>query len=285
MCYMKSLTLSQKIAAKTIVMIIFLFKLRNRATRKKIAFVIARIIFAISPKTRRRSINNLRIAMSSQSSDDRIRHLAVAAYQHIVFGVLENFWFEDLEYTFEMDTATKALMASGVPLSIATMHLSCYEAVPFALQKLTGRVTTLSKIPKFAAGLYSVYAKNGVCCVDKSQVGAFFSLLGKISSNGVVCLHSDHFSSDTNVEFFQQKTGAPAGPAMLSACAKTPLLIAYAVLEKNNTYTIHVETVSEFPIGQSPKAFQFAMQTIYRQFETIILKYPEQWCWFYKRWR
>jgi lauroyl/myristoyl acyltransferase len=282
---MKSLTLSQNIAAKTIVMIIFLFKLGNRQTRKKIAFGIARIIFALSPKTRKRSINNLRVAMTDQSSEDRIQYLAITAYQHIVFGVLENFWFEDLEYTFEMDKETKAIIASGVPLSIATMHLSCYEAVPFALQKLTGRVTTLSKVPKFAAGLFSLYAKNGVCCVDKSQAGAFFSLLRKVSSNGVVCLHSDHFGSDTDVEFFQKKTGAPAGPVMLSAYAKTPLLVAYAVLEKNNTYTIHLETVSEFPIGQSPKAFQFAMQTIYRQFETIILTYPEQWCWFYKRWR
>ena len=282
---MKSLTLSQKIAAKTIIIIIFLFKLRNRATRKKIAFVIARIIFAVSPKTRNRSINNLRIAMPHESSDDRIRYLAITAYQHIVFGVLENFWFEDVEYTFEMDTATKALIASGVPISIATMHLSCYEAVPFALQKLTGRVTTLSKIPKFAAGLYSVYEKNGVRCVDKSQGGAFFSLLSNTSSNGVVCLHSDHFGSDTEVEFFQQKTGAPAGSAMLSAYAKTPLLIAYAVLEKNNTYTVHIEMVSQSPVGKSPIAFQFAMQTIYRQFETIILTYPEQWCWFYKRWQ
>ncbi|AGH44228.1 hypothetical protein [Paraglaciecola psychrophila] len=229
---MNNLTLSQKIAAKTIVMIIFLFKLGNRQTRKKIAFGIARIIFALSPKTRKRSINNLRVAMTDQSSEDRIQYLAITAYQHIVFGVLEIFWFEDLEYTFEMDKETKAIIASGVPLSIATMHLSCYEAVPFALQKLTGRVTTLSKVPKFAAGLFSLYAKNGVCCVDKSQAGAFFSLLRKISSNGVVCLHSDHFGSDTDVEFFQKKTGAPAGPVMLSAYAKTPLLVAYAVLEK-----------------------------------------------------
>jgi KDO2-lipid IV(A) lauroyltransferase len=285
MSYIKSLTLSQRIAAKTIVIVIFLFKLRNRAARKKIAFGIARIIFALSPKTRKRSVSNLRIAMPDQMSDDSIRYLAVTAYQYIVFGVLENFWFEDLEYTFEMDAATKALIESGDPLSIATMHLSCYEAVPFALQKLIGRVTTLSKVPKFAAGLHSVYAQNGVCCVDKSQVGAFLALLGKIGSNGVVCLHSDHFGHDTEVEFFHQKTGAAAGPAMLSAYAKTPLLMAYAVLENNNTYTIHIETVSQFPIGKSPKAFQFAMQTIYRQFETIIYKYPEQWCWFYKRWR
>ena len=282
---MKDLTFSQRIAAKTIVMIIFLFKLRSRETRKKIAFGIARIIFALSPRTRKRSIDNLRIAIPDESSDDRIKYLAITAYQHIVFGVLENFWFEDLEYTFQMDKATKAIIASDVPLSIATMHLSCYEAVPFALQKLTGRVTTLSKVPKVAAGLNDIYAKNGVCCVDKSQAGAFFSLLSKVSSNGVICLHSDHFGSDTDVEFFQQKTGAPAGPAMLSAYAKTPLLIAYAVLEKNNTYTVHIEMVSQSPVGKSPIAFQFAMQTIYRQFETIILTYPEQWCWFYKRWQ
>ena len=282
---MKTLTLSQKIAENTIVMIIFLFKLGKRATRKKIAFVIARIIFNISPKTRKRSINNLRGAMPIQTSDDRIKYLAATAYQNIVFGVLENFWFEDLEYTFEMNNETKTIIASGVPLSIATMHLSCYEAVPFALQKLTGRVTTLSKVPKLATGLFSLYAKNGVCCVDTSQTGVFFDLLSKLTSNGVVCLHSDHFGVDTDVEFFQKKTGAPAGPVMLSAYAKTPLLIAYAVLEKNNTYTIHIETVSQYPIGQSPKAFQFAMQTIYRKFETIILKHPEQWCWFYKRWR
>jgi lauroyl/myristoyl acyltransferase len=282
---MKTLTLSQKIAEKTITMIIFLFKLGNRATRKKIAFRIARIIFAISPKTRKRSINNLRGAMPSQTSDEKIQYLAATAYQNIVFGVLENFWFEDLEYTFEMNHETKAIIASGVPLSIATMHLSCYEAVPFALQKLTGRVTTLSKVPKLATGLFSLYAKNGVCCVDTSQAGVFFHLLSKLTSNGVVCLHSDHFGSDTDVEFFQKKTSAPAGPAMLSAYAKTPLLIAYAVLENNNTYTIHIKTVSQSPIGQSPRAFQFAMQTIYRQFETIILQHPEQWCWFYKRWR
>ena len=247
--------------------------------------MIARVIFTLSPKTKKRSIHNLRIAIPDETNDDKIRYLAVTAYQHCVFGVLEVFWFEDVEYTFEMDAATKKLVASGVPLSIATMHLSCCEAVPFALQALTGRVTTVSKVPKLTAGLQSLYEKHGVCCIDKSKAGTFFSLLSKINVNGVICLHSDHFGSDVDVEFFKQKTGAPAGPAMLSAQAKTPLLIAYAVLEKNNTYTIHIETVSLLPVGQSLDAFQFAMQTIYRRFEIIILKYPEQWCWFYKRWQ
>lgn len=162
---------------------------------------LATLILATSSKTRTRAIANIKRAFSNLSNKEA-RALAVSSYQNIVYGVFESFWLDEIETHFDIDDDAKMLLLSGEPLSVATMHMNCYEMVPFALQNLTDRSTTLSNIPEFLLCADEVYTKHGIRYFNKKNGKSFIQLLGAIRSNKVVSLHSDHFSNDTQVEFF-----------------------------------------------------------------------------------
>lgn len=264
--------------------IVTLFKSVDRKTRKRIAFGLASLIFALATKTRKRAMNNIANALPHLTLLE-VKELSYLSYKNIVFGVLECFWLDELEFEFELDPAAKEILESGLGVSVATMHMSCYEVVPVALQKLTQRSTTLSKIPVFLECAKKIYLDMGIDCINKSGADCFFPLLKAIKQNQVVSLHSDHHAADIKLKFFGQQTGAPSGAAMLSAYAKTPLLLSYALLQESGKYKVYVETVNAKPIQSNNGDVTLAMEAVYNRFESIICQFPEQWYWSYKRWR
>jgi len=265
-------------------LLISVFKLFPRTGRRTFARGTAWLIFNLAKKTRLRAQANISRAMPYLNNHE-VRLTAIDSYKNIVHGVLECFWLDELEFEFDIDEKTRAILNSGRGVSIATMHMGCYEIVPFAIQALTQRSSTLSNIPDFLHCAKKVYAQADIHCINKKESGAFLQLLKGIRQNRVVSLHSDHYADDMELNFFSQKTGAPCGAAMLSAYGKTPLLLSYGILLPNGKYKIYIETLSQEPVGPSKDSLQQAMKDIYRRFEHIILQYPEHWYWSYKRWR
>lgn len=266
-----------------ILVVVGIFRVFPRTSRRTFAFFIAKAIFLLAQRTRKRAMSNIVAAMPNLTQKEA-KKIALRSYKNIVFGVLECFWLEELEIEYCFDDEVNQLLASGNGLMVATMHMSCYEIVPFALQRLTQRSTTLSNVPEFASSARQVYEQAGIDCIHKKQPNAFLDLLQALKNHSVVSLHSDHFANDLSVSFFGRKTGAPSGVAMLSAIAKVPLLVGYAVLNRDGKYQVSIELLDS--LSEKVRADpNLTMQHIYQKFEQIILQYPEQWYWSYKRWR
>jgi len=256
----------------------------SRSTRFKFASFIAPIILKLSKKTRLRAIANVTNAMPTLNKN-QVYDIVIASYKTIVFGVLECFWLDEIEMDIECDENTLMLLNNAKGVSVATMHMSCYELAPFSIQKLIGSATTLSKIPTFFKSAADIYKNANIKVIDKHQPNAFFSLLQASRNNEAICLHADHYATDVDVCFFNQQTKAPSGTAMISAFNKVPLLLCYPVLNDNGRYTVYFETVVDTYIENTPQAIESAMQTIYQKFEAIITKHPSQWYWSYNRWK
>ena len=273
-----------KLVGKLVFPVIRFIRGFKREGRKRIAHVVARLIFTFARKTRRRAINNVTQAFPFITPVEA-ELLAISAYENIVFGVFECFWLEEVPYQVHMTDEAKALLESKNGLVVATMHMGCYEIVPYVVQKLTGRSTTMSKIPDFIPDGLSVYQQSGIYCVNKKESGGFLKLVNSVKTGDVVSLHSDHYATDTKVRFFGRKTQAPCGAAMLSALTKAPLLIAYGVLDHNDTYQVYFECVEAGGVNPQHNGVEWAMREVYQRFEKIILQFPEQWYWSYNRWR
>ncbi|MFT5755684.1 MAG: lauroyl/myristoyl acyltransferase [Alteromonadaceae bacterium] len=263
--------------------IISSLKLFSRTTRRKIIFYIAAKSLKLTHKTRKMAINNISNAMP-WLNEEEVAQIVLSSYQTIAFGVMECFWLTDIKFKISCDDKTRRLLDSA-GVSIATMHMSCYELAPFSIQQLTGSVATLSNIPTFIRSIKEVYRAANIKAIDKNQPHAFIDLLQAARDKHAICLHVDHYKSDVAVSFFNRKTMAPSGSAMLSSYSKAPLLLCYPILEKNGDYTLYIETISEKPVGSSKNEISLAMQKIYQRLETIILEYPNQWYWSYNRWR
>ena len=256
----------------------------SRKTRFKFSSFIAPLILKVSKKTRLRAITNVTNAMP-QLTSAQVNAVVIASYKTIVFGVLECFWLDEIEMDIECDENTLMLLNNAKGVSVATMHMSCYELAPFSIQKLVGSATTLSKIPTFIKSAANIYKNANIKVIDKNKPNAFFSLLQASRKNEVICLHADHYATDVDVFFFNQQTKAPSGTAMISAYNKVPLLLCYPVLNDNGRYTVFFETVVDTYVENNPQAIESAVQQIYQKFETIITQHPNQWYWSYNRWR
>lgn len=278
------LTFKHRAINALVMVIISSLKLLSREKRQGFAHGLAWVIFKVSRKTRVRAIANVCRALPELNGLDAER-MAMQSYKNIVFGLFETFWLDKISFNFDIDSQSKTLLESGQALSVATMHMSCYEAVPFALQRLTNRSVTLSNIPPFLLSAQKLYQGLGITCFNKRDKASFLQLLTAIKRKQVISLHSDHYGKDVDVCFFKQQTKAPHGAAMLSAYGNAPLLIAYTVLDDNGSYKLIVRTISAQGIENQRSAIAQATQTIYQHFEQAILAYPEQWYWSYNRWR
>jgi lauroyl/myristoyl acyltransferase len=265
-------------------MIIWVVKLFKRTQRQKFAKSIANIIFKSSKKTKKRAISNITLALP-QLTKAQVEQLALESYRNIVCGVFECFWLDELDIDIECDEATLQLLHNEKGAAVATMHMSCYEIVPVAIERLVGKVTTMSKIPSFVKSAADIYKKSNITVINAKESNAFMQLLEATKKKNVICLHADHFSKNIPVNFFGRETSAPGGIAMVSAYQKVPLLICYALLQKNGRYKVVLETVNAGQVENDTQAITQAMGAIYQRFEEIIKAHPQQWYWSYNRWR
>lgn len=264
--------------------IIKCLKLFSRCQRQKFAKAIAKLILNNAKKTRNRAIKNIASALPHLNAA-QVKKLAYKSYQNIVCGVLECFWLNELAIDIECDEQTLELLHNVEGTAVATMHMSCYEIAPVAIERLVGRATTMSKIPDFLKSAEDIYQQSNITVINSKDPNAFMQLLQEAKNKSVICLHADHFSTNVTVKFFNRETSAPSGIAIVSAFQKVPLLICYALLQENGRYKVVFETVSTTPVENSTQAITQAMENIYQRFEEIIKAHPEQWYWSYNRWR
>lgn len=264
--------------------VIWLLRQFPRDKRKLFATFCANLILKFAHKTRNRALANITNAMPNLSAAEA-KSIVKISYQTIVFGVMECFWLDELPIDIECSESTLELLNSKCGVSIATMHMSCYELVPFAVQSLIGQATTLSKIPPFIKNATDIYHQANITVINKNQQHSLIKLLQTTKTNAAICLHADHYARDVDVTFFNRQTSAPSGPAAISAYSKSPLLIAYPILQSNNRYKVIIETLVDTHVGSTSGEINHAMQCIYHRFEEIISTNANQWYWSYNRWR
>jgi KDO2-lipid IV(A) lauroyltransferase len=264
-------------------------------TRRNSIKRLGKLILRCAKKTRQRAISNIQNALPALSMAE-VETLAYDAYANCAFGVAESLWLEQLEPDIFCDEATLKILQSGEGACIATMHLGCYEAVPLAVQKFSGKSVTLTNIPHFIEDGMQFYAKANIVAVNKNDTDAFATLLRHTCSNAYISLHSDLHANQIELDFFDRKVKAPAGIAMLSKMTKKPLLLAYAVYQDDGKIQVFFETIIDkysktndhattMTADISNQPVEQIMSHIYQRFEQIIKQYPDQWYWSYNRWR
>lgn len=270
---------------RAIVLLMGLLGRLSARQRQRFAGIVAPLILRCAKRTDARLAANLALALPQLDAAQR-RTLALRSYRNICLGVLDTFWLDKLQLDIEFsDIAVRRIIEGGGGASIVTLHMGCFEVVALAVQRLTGRSSTMSNIPPHLQCVSRLYQAAGIACVHKSKPGGFFDLICAAKRGAYVTLHGDHYGSDMPVSFFGRPTHAPGGAVMLAALASKPLLLGYAVLSEAGRYRVVFETLVEHPLPRQPAELAWAMGRVYRRFEQVIRQHPEHWYWSYKRWR
>jgi KDO2-lipid IV(A) lauroyltransferase len=103
-----------------------------------------------------------------------------------------------------------------------------------------------------------------------------------LSQNGILGLVSDQDAKKSGVfvNFFGKKASTSKGAALFHINNKSPIIIALCNKNSFKNYKINF-----IPIDTSKKSVQEITQTYTTILEQNIIKSPEQYFWFHRRWK
>lgn len=276
--------LPRRLASLVVAALLAILGQLSPAIRQRLAHATASAVLACARSTRLRLLDNVRQAFPLLEEDE-VRRIGYRSYQTIYAGVLDSFWLSELRLDIDRDDTARRTLEGEHGAIVITLHTCCYEVASLAVQRLTGRSTTLSYVPAYLTQAFDFYRNAGIEWIHKKAPGAFFSLVDAARRGRFVTLHGDHHANEVGVHFFGRPVGAPCGGPMLSALAGRPLLLAYARYVAAGHYRVCFETLSAAPVPRDRDALARTTQHLYTRFEQIISEHPEQWYWSYKRWR
>ncbi|MBI5395015.1 MAG: hypothetical protein HZA91_06920 [Verrucomicrobia bacterium] len=113
-------------------------------------------------------------------------------------------------------------------------------------------------------------------------------VLRRLRENKVICLLFDENARDAGIElpFFGRPVSTYKGPAYFALRSGCPILCVYFVRQDDQRLRYIIErTIYPVRKGTLEEDIARIMREMNQSLEVMLRKYPEQWYWFYKRWR
>lgn len=315
---MKKISLKHKLEYKFT--ILFLNSIMKKPERKrfKIAENLGLIAYRLLKHRKKIAIANVKLAFPDMPMNDILK-IVKKSYVIMAKAFVSSLWID--EYTakegnvtikglenitkYNIDAKDNGIEKKGV--MVALIHMGHMEAstkvsdiFPFVTVAKRQRNPLINKL------ITSTRSSSTIEVILKSK-NTTRELLPHIKQKKVVALFSDHRDKGADVTFFGQKTVAPTGAVSLALKYNMPLILAYNVMNDDNTSTTYFEelplinsaTKKSYNVSSTtkndgtnaPAKNNFKQDVVYNtqllitNMESVIKKHPEQWLWFHDRWK
>jgi len=183
-------------------------------------------------------------------------------------------------------------LAEGRGLILATAHFGNFDLVGQVLAGRAFQVTALAE-PLEPPRLFRLVMSLRNCQgLSFEPVGpaALRSVLRALRRGEIVGLACDRDLQGNGLKlpFFGEEARLPAGAVYLALKTGAPIVPAFVVRHRNNTFTAFVEEpirVSETESENEEEAVRLGAQTIAALLEKYISRYPDQWIVFDPIWK
>ncbi|MBU3014484.1 lipid A biosynthesis acyltransferase [Poseidonibacter lekithochrous] len=125
--------------------------------------------------------------------------------------------------------------------------------------------------------------------IDQSegQLSVSIEIANAISNNEVIAIMTDRPTSKKykyKINFFNKDAYFNINPFKIAYRTKTPMLACFTILTGLQEYTVKTITINlDFTLNQN-EALDKAINEYTKEFESILIKYPNQWFNFYNFW-
>lgn len=273
--------------------IIFLLGLFPISVSHSLARSTAALVYRLSPKRKKKTLDNLDLAFGDTKSKEEKNQIARASFQTAALSFIEFLTIEKKikgqpEKYFEF-TGTEHLeeafrLGKGVVLVIS--HLGSWEYLAF-LPFLRGYpcsvVVRPIKNPYVYRWAQRLRRSTKLNPIDKNK--SVKKILRELKSNHLVALLIDQWAGNDGiwVDFFGTPTSTTSVPARLANKYGTVLVPAYCLRTRQGYYQIRIEPSIHIESGENWEAR--STLKLNRQLEEMIRSFPEQWIWSHHRWR
>lgn len=253
--------------------------------------LLGRLGYYLDRRHRNAAYKNLRIAFASSKEPAELQRILKGCFVNICLSFVEMLRLpridskyierfvevEGREYFEESFRKGKGLILlashfGNWELAMAVCAVSGYPFSVVAQKQRSGLLDGLLNDYRRAKG-YKVIP------VERSVREAISDLKG----GRVLALVADHGggSESSMIDFFSRPASTPAGAVRLALQLNAPLLLAHAV-RRGGKY--HKITLSR-PLDLIPEDIDSNLQRINKYIEGYVRENPEQYLWFYKRWK
>lgn len=260
---------------------------------KLIAKVLSRIVLIASSKSRKIIQTNLDIAFPEKTTEEK-KKILLKSSENMVLTILETVWIprkinkikQLVEIAPQIVDELKEIQSNGQGIILVTPHLGNWEAGSLALSANGIKMSVVAQevhIPIFEKLITDCRQKLGAKLIHAD--GAARGILKALKSGQAIGFLMDQ---NTKIEkggqfcdFFGLQVPTTKLPIAMKKHTKCAIkVIVFA--RKNGKFVTKLVPLNQNIDNQTDDQL---LQSLISANEQIIKKYPEQWCWLYKRFR
>ena len=246
-------------------------------------------MYYIIPIRKKVAFINIKIAFPDKTPKE-INRIIKKSYMHyglIMIEFIRNTTLKDNNNYCITNNARQLLDSSSKGLIFMTAHIGNWEMLlPIVSQykKMAAIVRTQknSSADKF---FYKARNYNNVEIISKK--GSKKKMLRSLYNNCILTLATDQNAKDKGVmiDFFGKPASFPKGAGHFYFLTKLKIIIGFCVLDDNMNYHFNLEFLDiKDNIEQKEDIIVKVNELYVEKLEKVILKYPEQYFWFHKKW-
>ncbi|MEA3489730.1 MAG: lysophospholipid acyltransferase family protein [Candidatus Omnitrophota bacterium] len=266
----------------------------------KVSLVVADILgkaaFRVVPKYRNIAVNNLDSVFSEDHgvnvriAEGVFKNLARNGAEWIKLSRLDPGKIGNMVTEIHGTEHLDDVLSKGRGCVVLTFHFGNWELMGIYLRFLgyDGAVIVrriyFSKYDKLIARMRRRFKVMGIYRDDSPK-----KMLKELKKGNVLGIVPDQDISGLDgvfVDFFGKKAYTPAAPVKLAMAAKTDIVPAFVIREKDGTHKIVIGEPLGVPQGTGTEEDLMRYTRMWTKvLEDHVRKYPEQWVWIHSRWK
>ncbi len=273
-----------------------LFKLFGLRLSRKFAFILAFVFYYIIPIRRETVLENLKIAFP-EYSQKKIKEISFQCYLNFAISLVEILYApymsdSDIKSAVKCNNLDFILKKyeedHGVILLSA--HFGNWEYMALSMGYQLNK--SLAVVIKSQRNKYVTNWLNKMRITWGNRIVplgiSIRQIYKELKDKNIVAMVADQRGPEDGirVDFFNRKTAAYPGPAMLSLKTKAPILYGIAIRQPDYSYVTEFVEISQdnLPEADEEKVIELSRRHM-AYLEKIVREYPEQWLWMHKRWK
>ena len=251
-----------------------------------ISKIVSNFIYYLIPVRKEVAKENLKIAFPSLSNK-KLNKIVHNTYKFFVHNLIEFCAFPATMNEVLIDIKGKkyieAVLKKDIGLVLVSGHFGSWEILGNWIGN-TFPIFTGVAVKQKNLGAHKFFIEqrelSGTTHIFKKE--SINKMYDVLSQNGILGLVSDQDAKKSGVfvNFFGKKASTSKGAALFHVNRKSPIIVALCIQNSFKDYGINF-----IPVETSEKSVQEITQAYTTILEQNIIKNPEQYFWFHRRWK
>jgi KDO2-lipid IV(A) lauroyltransferase len=256
----------------------------------------ATIAFHLFRKARKIALNNLRLALGKEKSEEEIKRICLDSFKNIGKDMMEISRYLDLDSKTFVKLEGKEYLDEALKQGKGVVALSAHLGnFPLMNVRLANEGYPLSivirgtKNPKIVKIMNSFIDTVGIESIpDKPRTACISRCLKALKKNRILWLQNDINAPGTEawVDFFGYLVPAFKGPVVFSLRTGAPILPMFITRNAHHSHNLIIYPPFELNARENNQEdITSNIAKLTKIVEGMIRKYPEQWWWTHRRFK